>query len=38
MKKRLQAVMLCCRTKKRCAAVTDAQGDMDLAGGEGEEG
>eukprot|EP00449_Zooxanthella_nutricula_P049003 CAMPEP_0198601680 /NCGR_PEP_ID=MMETSP1462-20131121/149819_1 /TAXON_ID=1333877 /ORGANISM="Brandtodinium nutriculum, Strain RCC3387" /LENGTH=1832 /DNA_ID=CAMNT_0044333415 /DNA_START=69 /DNA_END=5564 /DNA_ORIENTATION=+ len=38
-KKRLQAVMLCCRAKKRCAAVTDPATEGDGgAGGEEEDG
>lgn len=36
-KKKLQAVMLCCRTKKRCAAVTDADGDGDLGAEEDQD-
>mmetsp|Transcript_41397 Transcript_41397/g.119130 ORF Transcript_41397/g.119130 Transcript_41397/m.119130 type:complete len:1898 (+) Transcript_41397:64-5757(+) len=36
-KKRLQAVMLCCRSKKRCAAITDPVTEGDGAAGDGED-
>nr|ALP13659.1 RNA polymerase subunit beta' subunit-1 [Karenia brevis] len=36
-KKRLQAVMLCCRGKKRCAVAADAANPEEVLGRDGEE-
>jgi DNA-directed RNA polymerase II subunit RPB1 len=37
MKKRLQAVMLCCRSKKKCAAVAHGEDADEMAGPESEK-